>query len=100
MGKFKRSFSGVINSSVAKFGKSFTKSRIAEIFMNPPNPYPHMKRYEGELTDKSIEMEVIMKNLTKNQGIRRFITSNFKFKNPLFENTHIQIGFKSEAIYG
>lgn len=67
--------------------------------MSPPNPYPQMKRYQGDLVDKNYDMEDIMKNLTRNQGIRRFITSNFKTKNPLFENTHIQIGFKSEAIY-
>jgi hypothetical protein len=71
-------------SSVSKFGKSITKSRIATIFMYPPNPYPQDKRYQGELVDKNYEMEDIMKNLTRNQGIRRFITSNFKSKNPLF----------------
>ncbi len=41
----------------------------------------------------------ILKNLSKNQGIRRFITCNFKSKNPLFENSHIQIGLKSEPVY-
>lgn len=71
-------------SSVSKFGKSITKSRIAGIFSNPPNPYPQDKRYQGQFVECNRDMSRIMKNLTKNQGIRRFITSNFKAKNPLF----------------
>ena len=71
-------------SSVSRFGKSITKSRIASIFSNPPNPYPQDKRYQGQFIDPNVQMIKIMRNLTKNQGIRRFITSNFKTKNPLF----------------
>lgn len=37
--------------------------------------------------------------IDKNQGHRRFKTSNFKGKSSLFENENIQIGYKSEAIY-
>jgi len=37
--------------------------------------------------------------INKRQGHRRFCTANFKGKSSLFENEHIQIGHKSEAIY-
>jgi hypothetical protein len=41
----------------------------------------------------------MMREITRSQGHRRFITSQFKNKNPLFENSHLQVGFKSEAVY-
>ena len=44
-----RSTSGLKKSSVNKFTKSMSKSKIADIFMNPPNPYPQQKRYEGKI---------------------------------------------------
>lgn len=34
-------------SSVSKFVKSVSRSKIAEIFSNPPNLYPKDKRYNG-----------------------------------------------------
>jgi hypothetical protein len=37
--------------------------------------------------------------LEKHQGHRRFSTANFKGKGSIFENEHIQIGFRSESIY-
>ena len=40
-----------------------------------------------------------MKRISKYQGHRRYSTSNFKGKGSIFENEHLQIGFKSEAIY-
>lgn len=49
IGKSKRSMSGLKKSSVSKFGKSMSKSRIAEIFSSPPNGQPREKRYEGEI---------------------------------------------------
>jgi len=40
-----------------------------------------------------------LKSITKNQGLRRFKTANFKGKSSLFENEHLQIGYKSSALY-
>jgi len=40
LGRVKRSLSGLKKSSISRFGKSMTKSRMAAIFINPPNPYP------------------------------------------------------------
>lgn len=31
--------------------------------------------------------------------MKRFKTSNFKEKSPLFENDHLQVGYKSQALY-
>lgn len=44
-------------------------------------------------------MRETLKSITKSQGLRRFKTANFKGKSSLFENEHLQLGFKSEAIY-
>lgn len=38
-------------------------------------------------------------SLKKEQGSRRFKISNFREKNPLFENDQIQVGYKSQAVY-
>jgi len=37
----------------------------------------------------------MLHSITKSQGLRRFKTANFKSKSSLFENEHIQIGYKS-----
>jgi hypothetical protein len=44
-------------------------------------------------------MADMLRSLHKSQGIRRFKTANFKGKSSLFENEHIQIGYKSEPIF-
>ena len=46
-GKNKRRTSGFKRSNATKFGKSMSKSRIAEVFSSPPNPYPRDKKYDG-----------------------------------------------------
>jgi hypothetical protein len=84
LGKTKRSTSRLRKSNVSKFAQSRSKSRIADIFTNPPNPYPKNKRYEGDVIEKNYELSNVMRGLSKSQGIRRFITCNFKTKNPLF----------------
>jgi hypothetical protein len=75
----------------------FTKSvaKATGIFANPPNPTVSHKNYEGELVRVGNDLQKILFDIKKDQGIKRFKLGNLKDKYPLFENESLQIGFKS-----
>lgn len=76
---------------------SFVKStfKAATIFTHPPNPNPPYKHYDGDVIKQSRELKSILYEIKKDQGSRRFKISNLRDRHPLYENDHLQIGFKT-----
>ena len=72
---------------------------MATIFTNPPNLHPPIKHYEGETVRQIRELEEILYDIKRDQGMRRFKLANLKDRYPLYENSNLQIGFKTEPIY-
>ncbi len=74
---------------------SLKESKISPIFANPPNLRPPPKSYEGREIRENDAIGTFLRAISKSQGLRRFKTANFKGKSSLFENEHLQIGYKS-----
>ena len=86
--------------SRTKFNAS-TVSKIDtnSIFGKPPNPNARSKRYEGTTLSPLYELENVLNDIQKEQGMKRFKISNLKSRALLYESGHIQVGYKSEPVY-
>jgi hypothetical protein len=55
--------------------------------------------YAGILVPVGIDYHNQLRNMSPAQNLRRFKISNFKDKNLILEDQHLQVGFKSKAVY-
>ena len=80
---------------------NFTKSvlKAATIFKNPPNPSPPFKEYEGKTIRENRDLDSILYEIKKHQGMRRFKIANLKDRHPLYESDILQIGYKTYPIH-
>ena len=51
------------------------------------------------MINSSKDLAKIVFNVKQDQGIKRFKLSNFKERSALFENQHIQVGYKSQVVF-
>ena len=96
----RRSRSPISHSkNLTKSINSLKESKLSPIFTNPPNRFPDKGFYEGTQINENVQISDVLRGISRNQGHRRFKTANFKGKSSLFENSHIQIGYKTEPVY-
>jgi hypothetical protein len=85
-----------MNSSKSSSSIDIMKTSVFDL---RPNAQPAQRNYFGTTVSMGIDYYSQLQQMSKGQNLRRFKTSNFKDRSLVLEDEHLQVGFKSKAIY-